>query len=255
MRAIHGVIGAIVLTWVVCPGAMAQAPAKARPNAAPPVGETLTIEGTIADLRGAALPGMGDGVTAFYVRSGRVTRRIVVRLAGTPAAPKTTVLRKLDDLPSKKVEEALNSPGRHVVVTHETKPYPGAEAYLATRVVLGFAELAEGTVTLTDLRFIDDVVGEGAVAERGHTVSVHYTGWLADGTLFDTSRDGDVPFDVVLGKKRLIPGWELGIPGMRVGGRRRLLIPSRLGYGVQGLGQAIPPNAVLVFDIELVGVR
>jgi hypothetical protein len=217
--------------------------------------QTETIEGTIESLRGVGLPGMGDTVTAFYVRSGDALRRIVVCLAGTPSRPKTSVLRGLDEIPTADIEEGLNSPGRHVVVTHQVKQYEGAEAWLATRVVLGFAELAEGTVTLTDVRFVDTVVGTGEQAESGRTVTVHYTGWLADGTMFDTSLDSGAPFSMPLGRKRLIAGWELGIPGMRVGGKRRLLIPSRLGYGVRGAGEDIPPNAILVFDIELLGVQ
>lgn len=255
MRVIHRVIVTILLSFLVCPYAFGQAPAKARRNATPVIPQTETIEGTIEELRGVALPGMGDTVTAFYVRTGNALKRIVVCLSGTPARPKTSVLRGLDELPTADVEEALNSPGRHVVVTHVVEQYEGAEAWLATRVVLGFAELAEGTVTLTDLRFVDYVVGSGEQAESGRTVTVHYTGWLADGTMFDSSLDAGAPLSVPLGQKRLIAGWEHGIPGMRVGGHRRLLIPSRLGYGVRGAGEDIPPNAVLVFDIELLGVQ
>lgn len=251
----HSVIAAILLSIFVCPHAFGQAPAKARRNATPVIVQTETIEGTIEELRGVALPGMGDTVTAFYVRSGDALRRIVVCLSGTPARPKTSVLRGLDELPTADIEEALNSPGRHVVVTHDVRKYEGADAWLATRVLLGFAELAEGTVTLTDLRFVDTVVGSGEQAESGRTVTVHYTGWLADGTMFDSSLGAGAPMSVPLGQKRLIAGWELGIPGMRVGGHRRLLIPSRLGYGVRGAGEDIPPNAVLVFDIELLGVQ
>ncbi|MGB5037391.1 MAG: FKBP-type peptidyl-prolyl cis-trans isomerase [Blastocatellia bacterium] len=209
----------------------------------------------IVEARGMALPGMGETVTAFYMSTGGGLRRIVVRLIGTASGPRTTVLRRLDELSASKIEGELNSPGRHVVVTHDVNPYPGADAFLATRVVLGFAELAEGTVTLTDLKTIDLVAGSGDEAAKGQTVSVHYTGWLANGKMFDSSLDNGAPFDVPLGKNRLIKGWELGIPGMRVGGRRRLLVPSRLGYGVRGAGNDIPPNAVLIFDIELIGVR
>lgn len=239
---------------VACPAVRAQDPPKARRQATP-VAKTAIVEGSIVELRGIALPGMGQSVTAFYVRTGTTIRRFVVRLTGTPAQPRTTVLRNLDEIPAAEVEGELNSPGRHVVVTHEVEPFNGAEANRATRVVLGFSELAEGTVALADLRYADTVLGMGDVAESGRIVRVHYTGWLADGTMFDTSLDRGEPFEVQLGKKRLIDGWELGIAGMRVGGVRRLLIPSHLGYGVRGLGDDIPPNAVLIFDIELIGVR
>ena len=101
----------------------------------------------------------------------------------------------------------------------------------------------------------DSQVGSGPVAERGTLVSVHYTGWLPDGTRFDSSRDRGEPLEVPLGAGQVIPGWEEGILGMRQGGRRLMVIPSDLAYGPSGAGGVIPPNANLVFDVELVGVR
>ncbi len=98
-------------------------------------------------------------------------------------------------------------------------------------------------------------VGEGAQAKAGDTVSVHYTGWLADGRKFDSSVERNDPFDFPLGRGYVIPGWDEGVAGMRVGGRRRLTIPPHLGYGEQGAGGVIPPNATLVFEVELLGVR
>ena len=93
-------------------------------------------------------------------------------------------------------------------------------------------------------------------AKAGTTVLVHYTGWLqADGTQFDTSRSRGQPFQFQLGKGSVIKGWEDGVPGMKVGGQRRLFIPPQLGYGDRGAGDAIPPKADLVFDVELVEVR
>ncbi len=104
---------------------------------------------------------------------------------------------------------------------------------------------------------IQDIsVGNGAVAEDGKSVSVHYTGWLTDGTKFDSSRDRQQPFNFTLGAGMVIPGWDQGVKGMRVGGKRKLTIPPALGYGAQGTpGGPIPPNATLVFDVELMGVR
>lgn len=101
----------------------------------------------------------------------------------------------------------------------------------------------------------EDVVGTGAVAESGRSVSVHYTGTLADGRKFDSSRDRGKPFDFVIGTGMVIPGWERGITGMKVGGRRKLVIPPALAYGARGSGTAVPPHATLLFDVELLSVR
>jgi FKBP-type peptidyl-prolyl cis-trans isomerase FkpA len=98
-------------------------------------------------------------------------------------------------------------------------------------------------------------LGEGDQAESGRMVSVHYTGWLTDGTKFDSSKDRNDPFDFPLGRGRVIPGWDEGVAGMRVGGARRLTIPSHLAYGEYGAGGVIPPHATLVFEVELLAVR
>jgi FKBP-type peptidyl-prolyl cis-trans isomerase FkpA len=102
---------------------------------------------------------------------------------------------------------------------------------------------------------IEDVtVGEGTVAAAGQKVTVHYTGWLTNGTKFDSSKDRNDPFDFPLGGGRVIKGWDEGVQGMKVGGKRKLTIPPALGYGARGAGGAIPPNATLVFEVELLGV-
>jgi len=93
--------------------------------------------------------------------------------------------------------------------------------------------------------------GDGATAEPFSKVKVHYTGWLMDGTKFDSSRDRDEPFSLVLGMGQVIPGWEQGLLGMKVGGKRELVIPPDLGYGARGAGGVIPPNATLKFEVEL----
>ena len=109
---------------------------------------------------------------------------------------------------------------------------------------------------------IDQKVGTGAEAKPGMEVKVHYTGWLYDetakdkhGTKFDSSLDSDTPFSFTLGQGRVIEGWDQGVAGMRVGGKRTLLIPAELGYGANGAGDDIPPNASLVFDVELLDVH
>jgi FKBP-type peptidyl-prolyl cis-trans isomerase len=113
-------------------------------------------------------------------------------------------------------------------------------------------EVVEGK---NGLKYIDLVVGEGLDARRGDEVSVHYSGWLEDGTKFDSSLDRGRPFVFPLGRGRVIQGWDLGVAGMKVGGKRKLLIPAKLGYGKRGAGDAIPPNANLVFEVELLSVK
>mgnify|MGYP003596452507 CR=1 FL=1 len=99
------------------------------------------------------------------------------------------------------------------------------------------------------------LVGAGAEAKAGMTVDVHYTGWLLDGTKFDSSVDRGKPFSFHLGAGEVIRGWDEGVAGMKVGGKRKLRIPAELGYGARGAGGVIPGNATLIFDVELLGVR
>lgn len=105
------------------------------------------------------------------------------------------------------------------------------------------------------LKYVDQAVGTGDVAVAGKTVSVHYTGWLENGKKFDSSVDRGEPFSFPLGAGRVIKGWDEGVQGMKVGGKRKLTIPSDLGYGSRGAGGVIPPNATLIFDVELLGIR
>jgi FKBP-type peptidyl-prolyl cis-trans isomerase FkpA len=96
--------------------------------------------------------------------------------------------------------------------------------------------------------------GKGATPKQGDTVAVHYTGWLTDGTKFDSSVDRDEPFSFVLGAGQVIQGWDQGVAGMRVGDKARLTIPPALAYGEQGYPGAIPPNATLIFEVELLSI-
>ena len=123
-------------------------------------------------------------------------------------------------------------------------------------------ETAQMTANVTELKKIDTVVGDGREAEIGFNVTVHYTGWLYDaskedhkGKKFDSSLDRNSPFNFFLGGGQVIQGWDEGVQGMKVGGKRTLIIPSEMGYGTRGAGGVIPPNAVLVFDVELLGVK
>jgi FKBP-type peptidyl-prolyl cis-trans isomerase len=108
--------------------------------------------------------------------------------------------------------------------------------------------------TASGLGYLDLVEGQGARPSAGDSVSVHYTGWLKDGTVFDSSRDRGAPFVFALGRGRVIRGWDEGVAGMRVGGKRKLIIPAHLGYGERGAGGIIPAGATLIFEVELLGI-
>jgi FKBP-type peptidyl-prolyl cis-trans isomerase FkpA len=108
--------------------------------------------------------------------------------------------------------------------------------------------------TTSGLKYEDLIIGTGATAKSGQTVTVHYTGWLTDGQKFDSSKDRRDPFQFVLDGGMVIRGWDEGVQGMQVGGVRKLTIPPQLGYGARGAGGVIPPNATLVFEVELLAV-
>lgn len=113
---------------------------------------------------------------------------------------------------------------------------------------------ATSTGDVTELVIEDITVGTGAEAKSGDTITVHYTGWLTDGTKFDSSVDAGQPFQFPLGQGYVIQGWDEGIVGMKVGGVRKLTIPPEMGYGAQGAGGVIPPNATLIFQVELISI-
>ncbi len=114
---------------------------------------------------------------------------------------------------------------------------------------------AEEITTPSGLKYLELAVGDGTQAKSGDRVEVHYTGWLLDGTKFDSSVDRGRPFAFPLGAGRVIRGWDEGVAGMKVGGKRKLVIPPGLGYGDRGAGGVIPPNATLVFEVELLKVN
>lgn len=110
------------------------------------------------------------------------------------------------------------------------------------------------TTTESGLQIEEIKVGGGDAATSGQFVSVHYTGWLTNGTKFDSSKDRDEPFEFPLGQRTVIAGWDEGVQGMKIGGVRKLTIPPQLGYGARGAGGVIPPNATLVFEVELLDI-
>jgi peptidylprolyl isomerase len=117
------------------------------------------------------------------------------------------------------------------------------------------AERSEhATTTASGLRFVDEIIGSGASPAKGRRVTVHYTGRLTNGKKFDSSVDRKEPFEFTIGVGQVIRGWDEGVMSMKVGGKRQLIIPPQLGYGARGAPPAIPPNAELVFDVELLGV-
>jgi FKBP-type peptidyl-prolyl cis-trans isomerase len=130
-------------------------------------------------------------------------------------------------------------------------------------VVIPFARSNAATNQVIEmpngLKYTDDKTGDGAAATAGNKVSVHYTGWLYNngvkGAKFDSSVDRGQPFQFTLGAHQVIAGWDEGVAGMKVGGKRTLIIPPELGYGARGAGGVIPPNATLMFDVELLGVQ
>lgn len=127
---------------------------------------------------------------------------------------------------------------------------------------VAFSETRQGATNVTELVKKDVKIGTGEEAVVGKMVEVHYTGWLYDpaapdkkGAKFDSSRDRGTPFSFLLGAGRVIKGWDRGVAGMKVGGQRTLTIPAEMAYGTRGAGNVIPPNAALIFDVELLGLR
>ena len=140
-----------------------------------------------------------------------------------------------------------------------TKAPEAAPATEAEKPAEPAAEAKEGGAgmqkTDSGLMYEDLIVGEGAVPQAGQIVVVHYTGWLTDGKQFDSSHKRNQPFKFTLGRRQVIPGWDEGLSTMKVGGKRKLTIPPELGYGPRGAGGLIPPNATLIFEVELLGIE
>lgn len=132
-------------------------------------------------------------------------------------------------------------------------------AFLPSNHAIAQTQGSSMTTTSSGLQFEDTVVGTGAAPQTGQTCVMHYTGWLYQdgkkGAKFDSSLDRGKPFEFPLGMGRVIKGWDEGVASMKIGGKRTLIIPPALGYGARGAGGVIPPNATLMFDVELLGVK
>jgi len=144
-------------------------------------------------------------------------------------------------IPACSQKESKNQPEKAAA----TEPQAAAQGQAAAQAQSGAVKLPSG------LSYTDLVPGKGAAPVSGKTVTVHYTGWLEDGKKFDSSLDRGAPFVFRIGAGEVIPGWDEGVMSMKVGGKRKLFIPAQLGYGAAGAGGVIPPNANLIFEVEL----
>ena len=140
---------------------------------------------------------------------------------------------------------------RHILAT--------ALAFVGAKASAAIAQTGKAMTTASGLQITDSKVGTGATPKAGQTCVMHYTGWLyqngAKGQKFDSSVDRGQPFEFPIGQKRVIAGWDEGVATMKVGGKRTLVIPPELGYGARGAGGVIPPNATLIFEVELLDVK
>ncbi|MDB9316362.1 FKBP-type peptidyl-prolyl cis-trans isomerase [Nodularia spumigena] len=142
------------------------------------------------------------------------------------------------------------------VAANLTETTPASTSVTQNQTLIASNTMSDNVVTTpSGLKYIELEEGTGATPERGQTVVVHYTGTLENGNKFDSSRDRNSPFEFKIGTGQVIKGWDEGLSTMKVGGRRQLIIPAELGYGSRGAGGVIPPNATLLFDVELLDVK
>jgi FKBP-type peptidyl-prolyl cis-trans isomerase FkpA len=233
--------------------AWAQQPQKARKTAPSDAARsgTATLVGVVEAPSGES-PLSATTAVPISVRNGDTVLRIVVNVEETATLPRTSASHYEAPLAGDELRLALEKPGRTVKVTYVVEPLPGTEAHLAKSIEIGDAPRT-GTPA-PGLKYEDMVVGLGKLAERGDGVTVNYTGWLKGGEKFDSSHDRGAPMEFLLGAGKVIRGWELGVAGMREGGKRKLTIGPGLAYGSAGTAR-IPPNATLIFEVELLKVN
>jgi peptidylprolyl isomerase len=152
---------------------------------------------------------------------------------------------------------AANADASPLVAMTSAKPAKAPPSKTPAKKIMSepSSKAPEPITTASGLKYVETTVGTGAVPTKGQTVEVHYTGTLENGKKFDSSRDRNQTFKFQIGEGQVIKGWDEGLMTMKVGGRRQLIIPAELGYGSRSPGAGIPPNAVLLFDVELVGVK
>jgi len=163
-----------------------------------------------------------------------------------------------DSTPTDAAKPAASAPAAQAApaaAQAAAQPAPAPAAAQIPPLPAGKEGNVQKMTTPSGLQYEEVEVGTGPVPQAGQTVIVHYTGWLTDGKKFDSSVDRGQPFQFVLGKGMVIKGWDEGLSTMKVGGKRRLTIPADLGYGPRGAGGVIPPNATLVFDVQLLGIK
>jgi len=179
-------------------------------------------------------------------------------VAAQPAAAQPVAAQPTATQPAAAQPAAVGVPGEAVKNPEAVVPAapPKLEEGPAPNpTIVDLSNVPNALSTPSGLKYLDLTVGTGAQAESGKIAVVHYTGWLTNGQKFDSSVDRGTPFKFPLGQGRVIKGWDEGVATMKVGGKRKLIIPSELGYGPRGAGGMIPPNATLVFDVELLGVE
>jgi FKBP-type peptidyl-prolyl cis-trans isomerase FkpA len=195
--------------------------------------------------------------TASPEKAPKAPEKTVEKAAPAKADPAKKAVAKVD--PAKKPVAKVVLKSAEMSATAKAAPVAAAAVAPAGTVAPAAAkDLAnepKATATKTGLKFVDLKVGDGASPTPGANVEVHYTGWLTNGTKFDSSVDRGKPFSFPIGKGRVIKGWDEGVMSMKIGGKRKLIIPPELGYGARGAGRTIPPNATLVFEVELLGIK